>query len=266
MGEKRLERTISKLKKVKSILETGGVEFWLMSGTLLGCIQRGEILPNDRDVDLGSRRNQIGKFDKIVPKLEKEGLRVERRVDPFALRLKGMYTVKGSGMPIDIKFFDRKGKFMFRSIHRNDSEVASALWDMADIAHFGKVEMPRRPNVSRYISSAVRKVPDKIRKMLGYALCKLWIESKSRYGFVVFPKKYFEKMKIKKFYEMEFKVPQNPKKYIREEYGEKWKKHDPSGKGGWEKPSHIVIREEKVKPKIDYERLVKKAIKIKKRG
>lgn len=260
MKEKKLKETIDKLKKVKSILKLGNVKFWLMSGTLLGCIQRGGILPNDRDVDLGSQRNQMDKFDEIVPELEKEGLKVEKRLDPVALRLKGMYTIRGSGMPIDIKFLDQKRNFMFRSIHKNDSYVAKVLWGMADIMYLGEGKIPGKPRISKYARKTAKVTPKKIRHVLKNILCKLWLKSESRYGFVVFPKRYFENMKVKKLHGIEFKVPQESKKYIKEEYGEEWSEHNPSGRGGWEKPSHIIIEEE-AKSELDYESLVNKAIK-----
>lgn len=265
MKRAKLDKTISKLQKVKSILEFGNINFWLMSGTLLGCMQRGKILPNDRDVDLGSRRDQMRKFDEVVPEIEEEGLKVEKRIDPVALRIKGMYTIRGSGMPIDIKFLDQKKNFLFRSIHKNDSYVAKALWGLADIMYLGEGSIPGKPRISKYAQKLSKIMPYKIGNMLGEVLCRLWLNSKSRYGFVVFPKKYFESMEKKKLHGIDFRAPHKPKEYIRNEYGGNWNEHDPSGKGGWEKPSHIIIQEEDIRPRLDYDRLVEKAIKVKSR-
>ncbi len=44
---------IASLLKIKSILDSFAIPFWLDWGTLLGCVRDGDLIPHDNDIDVG---------------------------------------------------------------------------------------------------------------------------------------------------------------------------------------------------------------------
>lgn len=51
----RVETAKEALLATKAALDAGGIDFFLVAGTLLGCVREGEPLAHDRDVDIGIR-------------------------------------------------------------------------------------------------------------------------------------------------------------------------------------------------------------------
>lgn len=60
------------LLDIKTLLENNNIEFFLVSGTLLGCIREGRILSHDKDVDIGIWNNN--KINVLLSLLRTSGL------------------------------------------------------------------------------------------------------------------------------------------------------------------------------------------------
>ena len=51
------------LKEVKQLLDSHGVFFWLVSGTLLGFIREGDFIEHDTDIDIAISLDDYYKHD-----------------------------------------------------------------------------------------------------------------------------------------------------------------------------------------------------------
>lgn len=48
---------MDRVKKVLSVLEDAGCDFWIDSGTLLGAVREGDLIPSDHDIDISILHN-----------------------------------------------------------------------------------------------------------------------------------------------------------------------------------------------------------------
>ena len=276
IAKKNLEDLCYLLNKV-------GVKYWLTSGTLLGCISRNSILPNDRDIDLGAWESEREKINKIIPLLRKKGFNVIKQYNPAHGKLKGMITlVRGEFFPIDIKLYEEYDNYVARSILKSKGFKTKLLVRIIEMLYFKKeYSLPKmkRPSVLYYLSKILyklsviqtQKVPEKKLKRVSISyyfykvlykitltlphktsekliiyLSQLLRKTNIVYGMEVLPKRYFEKFISVNFYGMKFNVFENYEEYLNEEYGMNWSEHNPSGKGGLEKYSHIVYSKDLV--------------------
>jgi hypothetical protein len=238
------------LRALSSVLNEFGVTFWLTSGTLLGCISRGSILPMDRDVDLGMWDRDRPKLEEALVQLKELGFRLTKRYDPSGDCVKGMVTLIRGGVPIDIKVYKRCGDFMVRGIHKSHSRCSQKVWDLIDLLYFASDYsslMHRRTHIMRlygFVSRFASIVPCCLRQSLIEGLCVIWRRLDVTYGQEVLPLKYASSLKETTFYDVEVNVFTLHNDYLDEEYGPGWDQHNPNGKGGTDKFSHILFDEE----------------------
>lgn len=238
------------LRAISEACSDAGLTFWLTSGTLLGCISRGSILPMDRDVDLGTWETNRAELDKAIIDLQSQGFQVTRRYDPEHDCEKGMVTLIRGGVPIDIKVYTRKGEYMVRGIHQSHSVFSQKLWDLIDLMYFrsdySSIRERRKAIMSLYCF--VARVATMIPRLLGLkivkGLCAWWRRLDVTVGLEVLPVKYPDSLKTVMFYGTEVRVFESNIEYLDEEYGPGWDQHNPNGKGGTEKFSHILKENE----------------------
>lgn len=233
------------LREVKHLLNSNDIFFWLMSGTLLGAKKYGHPLPGDNDYDLGTWATNREKFDKIKTDFEDRGFVVRERYDPAHDRIKGMVTIQRSSWPIDIKFYEKKHGYIYRTIQKNEKISSRCLWIIIDSLYFQDAwESPSNKQEKRAFTklnkSLVNNTPGLVRNHLIKILSAVWRRSDVEYGLVVLPAYYFESFEKEEFLGISFNVPERADEYLLDEYGEDWHRHNPSGKGGQEKPSHIM--------------------------
>ena len=65
------EMAVDALRDLKKVLNAAQIEFFLISGTLLGCIREGKILGHDKDIDVGVW-SEVG-FERVKECLAKSG-------------------------------------------------------------------------------------------------------------------------------------------------------------------------------------------------
>lgn len=249
-NESRIERfkgereVIQDLSDLKQQMDEANIEFWLMSGTLLGCVNMGHIIPGDEDIDLGMWIRERSKFTAIMPQLKSLGFSVWELYDPGRERVQGLVTIKRSGMRIHLKMFEEIGGYAVMGIARNASGVSRVLRGIADLIYYEELPPRLRKTSSNHIVlSLVKALPRFVSQRILKTTCVLWRRSGAQYGIVAIPAKYFRDLCQTQFYCMSFRIPAESQSYLREEYGDKWMENDPHGKGGLEKISHILLSE-----------------------
>lgn len=213
-----------------------------MSGSLLGCIKYGGILPGDNDIDIGtwSSEREDKDFQQAIESFETKGFKIEERYDPAHERLKGMITLTGGTMRIDIKFYEQHNDHLVRSIHRNNSEFARIIWVLVDALYFGSKWKQSNSTKRTILQRVATVLPFPVRGTIIKILSYVWRKSDTEYGLVVLPAAYFQDFATETFLGHTVPVPENAEEYLLYDYGTQWKEHNPSGKGGAEKPSHVL--------------------------
>lgn len=249
--------TVRDLCELKILLEKAGIHFWLQSGTLLGCMAFGHIIPGDRDIDLGMWSRDRCKFIAIIPQLRALGFRVIENYDPGRETLQGLVSVKRDGLLIHFKMYEEVNGYAVMGIARNTNLPTKILRNFIHILYFGEIPehlLQLCDNCNNNILAGLIQIFQKVfrivfrqnlcqptRRALIAVFSKLWRKWGGLYGIVAIPAHHFSEFRHAEFYGMKFLVPANSESYLREEYGDDWKRFDPSGKGGLEKISHIVV-------------------------
>jgi hypothetical protein len=93
------------LRKVCEILESGGVRYWLESGTLLGVVREGKVLPWDHDIDIGVWAEDFPKLRGLRRTFRRAGYRLwpTKSCPPYQMEL------RGGPMPVHIEGYLRAG-------------------------------------------------------------------------------------------------------------------------------------------------------------
>lgn len=91
------------LLDLNEILNSAGIEFFLVSGTLLGCIREGKLLSHDKDIDVGIWSDV--QIEKVILALKKSGVfYIQASRSNLALRVK---HVNGTAIDIFLHFREK---------------------------------------------------------------------------------------------------------------------------------------------------------------
>jgi hypothetical protein len=72
---------------IHKLFEKHNIWYSIAFGTLLGSVRHWGIIPWDDDLDLFIKRDELGKFEKIIPEIEKFGYRVEKEWKLYRIHL-----------------------------------------------------------------------------------------------------------------------------------------------------------------------------------
>jgi len=99
------------LKWICTLLEEGGVDYWIDCGTLLGLAREGRIMKGDHDIDLSMWAFNEPALEKILPAAEERGYRVSvKNYRGLNFKYKLSPRVKNSSLDIDISLFRPAGE------------------------------------------------------------------------------------------------------------------------------------------------------------
>lgn len=85
---------------LKKVFESAGIEFFLVSGTLLGCIREGKLLSHDKDIDVGVWSDV--RTEKVIDHIKNSGLfYIQASRSLLAIRIK---HVNGTAVDIFLHF------------------------------------------------------------------------------------------------------------------------------------------------------------------
>ncbi len=97
------------LEDVSDILEKNNIEFWLESGTLLGIVREGRLLPWDNDVDISIKEEYLDKLLSSLSEISSLGYRVRSKIfendsEPFKKGVTRIVKIRNN------RFFFFRGK------------------------------------------------------------------------------------------------------------------------------------------------------------
>lgn len=78
LTNKLAQQALTGLHKVADLLEAHDIPFWLESGTLLGAVREGRLLPWDNDLDLSIRSSDVHRLLRLKWPLLLRGYRVKK--------------------------------------------------------------------------------------------------------------------------------------------------------------------------------------------
>ena len=94
------------LKSFLELLNSNNIQYWVDSGTLLGLVRGGDILPNDKDIDIGVHFNQLNKINLLRTQIASLGYSIRTEFyngDLFKYKL--YPRIRGNKLLIDLNIY-----------------------------------------------------------------------------------------------------------------------------------------------------------------
>lgn len=141
---------------VISILQESGVRFWLESGSLLGAMRIGDVLPWDYDVDIGFNRDDVTQCSwlrkaKIKPTVDNQGYLWEKATEGNFFRV---FYSKTNKIGVNLfPFFNKNGTMTrdgWYTSHRNMEFPEQFLHPMSSIEFISK-NVPSPNNIRDFL-------------------------------------------------------------------------------------------------------------------
>ena len=220
---------LSFFKRAVSVLESNDVEYWLVFGTLLGCMRDKGFIPWDSDIDLG-----VSDFDSVLS-LEERFASVDIKVVPFfekghsrSIHLRDLRLLVNASMHIDIyEFTSLQGHLVFRWAVRPNAFVRFIdmfvyVFSCCDYIKTGLFPLDLIHAGMRFFSLIPKRVHSVIKSMLEdflfMILCKRMI---------MFPESKPELMFVS-FYDVSVPIPIKWEDHLMLVFGEGWNIPDDS--------------------------------------
>tara|TARA_B100000029_G_scaffold19646_1_gene19741 strand:+ start:532 stop:1194 length:663 start_codon:yes stop_codon:yes gene_type:complete len=101
----------SQLKSFLNLLNKNKVQYWIDSGTLLGLVRDGDVLINDKDIDIGIHESQIDKISQLESKFIKHKYKYRYEFYNGEICKYKLYPQnKNNFLTIDINVYREKNK------------------------------------------------------------------------------------------------------------------------------------------------------------
>jgi hypothetical protein len=207
------------LKLVKESLDQYDIQYWLDCGTLLGAVRDKKIISYDHDIDFGTWQENSFIIYKAVRGLSNEGIEI--------LIAPNGFTLKNEYFSLSIILYMKTGGYS--KIHWGTSSIQTKsmrlildllIWSTL-LSHFSMIGYDIVPNrggrIMLHLSGLGHYIPNRIKKYIQ----KLQFLYGEKYVWII-PTKYFQKLKIIRFYDMDFSAPLNTEEYLTFRYGDDW--------------------------------------------
>lgn len=216
------------LRQIKKIFDEHKIDFWLDFGTLLGAIRDKQIIPWDKDIDLGMWREDLQKLLSFEDEFRKEGIEIHINNTEISFRkdkyIGGAFTYhRNEGNAINSHI-----SYPALYVRKNNKIVPSKLGRLLTIlVNYGNwlftdedLSCPTMPQFK--IKKLFILLKNPMRKLIYHISTKIF---GFKYRTDIIPREDFEKLKMIKFYDMDIKIPDNAEGYLVYRYGD-WKTPD----------------------------------------
>lgn len=207
------------LLSIKSVLDAHKAKFWLDSGTLLGAMKNGSLLPWERDIDLGMWSPPNSLEASMAREFEDMGYAV--LTDPYHM------NIRNANVWADLAYYQlgKESAISFAPTPHNflGKYLRAAEFVLQSPKHYkgARVYSPIEDIVLRCICGICELLPCEVRekgvrltgkllKMVGYSI---W----------VVPIRYFSEFESVNLHGSKFDVPIHPEEYLVWRYGKDWR-------------------------------------------
>ncbi len=220
--------------------------YWLDSGTLLGAIRNGELLPWEHDIDLSLWRSDVSEEleETIANEFEEKGYVI--------LRTPHYTTIMGESIWLDLCYYTVKDNTAYIPVYVANSKSSLFLHHIREIAKYTefyrKSEGVRgaRTSLLHLMCSLLLAMPSIIRQRIMSA-SEYWL-GKIGYNTWVVPVGYFKQFRQIELCGVKFNIPLMAEGYLAWRYGLTWRKPnknwDNNNDGGltrvWGKPEDVL--------------------------
>ena len=216
---KQEEKAIKSLRKIKKILDTHKINYWLDEGTLLGAIREKKIIEWDHDIDLSIWYKDLEKIKPLFDEINKTGVEVcffegQKHID-----------LVGKGFKIDINLYhliEDKATRMWYAQNKFGEILDYLIW----ILHIKnpKIKVSKIPLfITKHLVKLSNKLPISMNKNISKTLFKIYETKGSKPIQMAVPSYYFINLTNLEFYGMSFKVPKKTEEYLEYRYGKDWR-------------------------------------------
>ena len=207
------------LKLVKEALDNCDIRYWLDCGTLWGAVRDKKIISCDHDIDFGTWQENA--FDIYI------AIKNIRTANLTILLSPNGFTIKDQNFSLSIILYAKENDYA--KIHWGTSSINSKItrlildvliWSTL-LPHFSMIGYDMVSNrggkimlilsrLSQFLPSWFKRYVQKMQYLYGEMY--VWI----------IPIKYFQKLKIINFYDMQFYAPLETRDYLKYRYGGDW--------------------------------------------
>lgn len=203
------------LKKLKKILDSNKVIFWLRDGSVLGIVRDKELIKWDTDVDIGIWWEDFEKLSLIDYEMKHAGYKTH--LDEESL------NIIGKDFNIDIATHKRKGDFAYHYYIQPKKFIGNILDYIVWILSLR--EEYKEGIISDYLTkkiiNLIKNIPFRIK------IYKIFNKLYVGYGVIKYqksiPLRFFENLKEVKTHDISLKIPKDFNEYLTYRYGEDWR-------------------------------------------
>jgi hypothetical protein len=211
----KVETAVENLREVKDVFDRNNVTFWLDSGILLGAVRDGKMIEGDTDIDLGTWYHDLNKIISTFSEFKKRGF------DIVLNKKWTCVTLRRFDFNINVELYLKRYGYAWRvwRIARKGIFI-SILERCVNISNL-RVYAKQKVTFVQRIKNLSSLLPSTLKQLVTGAA---WL-ALHRLGCMVpeiIPKYYFEILSTISFYEMEFLIPCDVKRYLEYRYGSDW--------------------------------------------
>ena len=201
-------RSYESIKKIQNILDKHNIKNFIDSGTLLGIVREGRILPWDNDIDIGAIIEPNQSFVDALEDIEKLGYRIS--CDDW-----GILLFKESEIETNIKIYKRCDKNLF-TIYKSSNSKHPILKRISELIY---------KNSSGFNGSKPKQYfALLISRIAKIVLIRFFMKIKPENFVSIIDSSIIEPINTIKVNNTIFNVPNECKKYLTKKYGDNWLK------------------------------------------